>query len=200
MVVNDYIIKYLGILIWPALAVACFWYLRKSIKGFIDRAKKFSGYGVEIETEAIKLKTEQVNFMEKSKEQSAPVLKEEEKEKQKLTDQELRRLFGKDLEFENIYNTIFGSQLRLLERLVLYKINNAGGVFHLYFESYFNGIKHKMPTVLSGWTVDIFVKFLLDTNLIEITNKDIPVYEISQKGIDFLKYLDNRGYDRDKLL
>jgi len=107
-------------------------------------------------------------------------------------------------EFEFIYRIIFGSQIELLKKMANTNMSK------LEIESFFNTqrLKRQIP---SDITFDAWVAFLLQKELIEkddasnkrahfegfgkyldeITN----VYKINDKGISFLLYLKERGYD-----
>lgn len=102
-----------------------------------------------------------------------------------------------ELDFERIYNVIFGSQIRLLEKMQ--SVN--GGVFRKYFDDHFVEIKRYSIPFFNDWTVDKYLEFLFKNDLIRQTRKDlIAVFDITIKAKVFLEYINRNGYRKDKAL
>jgi hypothetical protein len=87
------------------------------------------------------------------------------------------------LDFEQIYNVIFGSQLFLLREL-----NEAAGtgLDQNTINSHFEHVQGLFPEQLKHWNVDQYLSFLFRNTL--ITLKDNK-YHITIKGTDFLIWL-----------
>lgn len=107
-------------------------------------------------------------------------------------------------EFEFIYRIIFGSQIELLKKMT--SINLSTSEMMSFFDT--QRLKRQIP---SDITFDSWIAFLLQKELIEkdtSSNKKSPfegigkyldeitnIYKINDKGISFLLYLKERGYD-----
>lgn len=87
------------------------------------------------------------------------------------------------LDFEQIYNIIFGSQILLLR-----KLNEAAGVGedHDFMKTHFEYIHSLFPEELDGWTLEQYLSFLFGRTLITIKDNN---YHITIKGVDFLIWL-----------
>ena len=110
----------------------------------------------------------------------------------KETDKELKERLERievELEFERIYNLIFGSQIFLLKLLV----NNSMGAYDII--NYYQSVILKF-VVLHTWDFNLYLRILVNNNLITI---DQNIYKITPKGILFIKYIEViRQYNLNK--
>lgn len=95
------------------------------------------------------------------------------------------------LEFNNIANTIFGSQITLLVQLS----GTHSGITKNQAEVIFEQAKTQFPELHGDRKLDDWLVYLRSSNLINLTENKI---DITQFGTDFLKHLvDSRmAYDR----
>lgn len=98
------------------------------------------------------------------------------------------------LEFEKIYNAIFGSQIKLLKEL------NAS-IPHGKSESeIFNGVDkvlQKFPNVFSDWTKEQYLGFLYEMTLVT-KNETYNTVHITVRGVEFLTWLTRSGLPEEK--
>ena len=94
------------------------------------------------------------------------------------------------LNFEKIYNTIFGSQINLLKKL------NEGVKHKDYIESYCKSIINNYSE-MSNWDTKIYLTFLFDNTLIVYDDKK-EIYAITNYGYEFLSWLLATGNNEDK--
>jgi len=87
------------------------------------------------------------------------------------------------LDFEQIYNVIFGSQIFLLRKLN--EVVGNGFDYDL-MKNHFEYVQDLFQEQLSSWTIDQYLDFLFGRTL--ITAKDNN-YHITIKGVDFLIWL-----------
>jgi hypothetical protein len=87
-----------------------------------------------------------------------------------------------EMEFINISNLIFGSQLTLLVRLSGTRV----GLTHADADSIFKQAQADFPQIHGSRTLDEWLRYLVTSELITTQNNRI---DISQYGTDFLKYL-----------
>lgn len=178
----DFIYKISG----PIIAIAVIGLIvlfRKDLGHFISRnISKIRGKvaGQEFEIDLNKLKESQseavkVALPKKLAEESNP---------------EIEKL-KKELEFEKIYSIIFGSQVDILKKIR--DGNGSAGKGLVVFE--FVHLKQFYP-IYNSWSVDEFLGILLNNKLIvENQNIEKTSYQITQKGLDFLKYIEENNYN-----
>jgi len=94
------------------------------------------------------------------------------------------------LNFEKIYNIIFGSQIKLLKKL------NEGTKHKDYIESYCKSIIEN-HNEMSNWNQDDYLNFLFNNTLI-IFDKEKELYAITNYGNEFLFWLLSTGNSEDK--
>lgn len=99
------------------------------------------------------------------------------------------------LEYERIYNIIFGSQIELLDIL---KINKMGLNMN-FLGIYFYNIQKKFENALGSWTLFGYLRFLETNGLIQFDNMSSS-YLITVKGEDFLNYIELLKYSKVKSL
>jgi len=94
--------------------------------------------------------------------------------------------------FDNLYNSIFGSQIKILERLNTLRPETKESL--KYFYEY---AKKNNPTFFENYSYDNYMNFLFSYNLIiEEENNNISITFL---GIDFLKYLSETNKDVNRL-
>jgi hypothetical protein len=193
-------------LIWPAIVAICIillgvvaiFALRPALLRLVDRTAKISRDGAIFERpqEDAKRQKPVASFEEIIKLPVSPtVLDREEKIKQNLqaiplkSDAERIAVLIKasavsrvEMEFINISNLIFGSQLNLLARLV----GTPAGIPYSDAEAIFKQAQADSPDLHGKRTLDEWLRYLLNSNVITAQNNRI---DITQYGKDFLKYL-----------
>jgi hypothetical protein len=98
-----------------------------------------------------------------------------------------------ELEFEKIYNLIFGSQIYLLKKL---NETSSTGKPLQFAEEYFVSVQEKYD-LFKDWDTNKYLSFLL-TNLLIIFDNNIV--SITIKGNEFLSWLMKRGKFEEKVL
>ncbi len=86
------------------------------------------------------------------------------------------------INFEAIHGAIFYSQIYLLRQLR----GNENGFDANTVENVFNTFKEAKPEQSNNFTFDRYVKFLLDSQLIEIQENN---YFITEMGLEYLKWI-----------
>ncbi len=97
------------------------------------------------------------------------------------------------LEYEQIHNSIFGSQIRLLK--VLNEVAGQGK-HEDYLLGYFLGVQEH-EGVLKEWNVNEYLHFLNERFL--VTKIDAQ-YHISKKGVEYLIWITRVGKSEDRAL
>ena len=101
----------------------------------------------------------------------------------------------KYLEFERIYNLIFGSQIELLDTMKL----NRDGLNMNFLQLFFYNIQNKFKMALDTWTLSGYLRFLEINKLVLFDNRSNNC-SITDKGIEFLNYIELLGYLKNKNL
>lgn len=94
------------------------------------------------------------------------------------------------LNFEKIYNLIFGSQINLLKKL------NEGPKHKDFIDSYCKTIIDSHDE-MSRWDIRTYLNFLFDNTLI-IFNEEKETYAITNYGYEFLAWLLATGNNENK--
>lgn len=200
------ILDFLRVLIWPALALFLVFWFRRELSEFIDRVwrVKFPGGEVEAETQKdLQESDEDFEDAEGALAKDGELLGEMEKqyearyaELEQNTQKLIQELSLKELqlEFERIYNVIFGSQIRLLE---LVRTKPDGADWHC-LSAYYEQVKRTNPGSFTNWAVDQYLQFLLTRKLIELD--PAGYHRLTEKGSSFLSYLTNLKYPKNKEL
>lgn len=95
------------------------------------------------------------------------------------------------LYYERIYYIIFGSQIKLLEKLNSTNMLEISDVLLIYKDA-----AHKFPEIYSKYHFDSYIKYLKDNGLISVNSKNIHIEEL---GKSFLLWLTETGHPKDKL-
>lgn len=202
------ILEYLKILVWPIIVTVFIVYFRNEIRQLIKRGLNFKfpggpeiGFGnipsQEDQNIDKSTNTDDINKFGEIFKKYETKIKEIGDTRQKLETELINTTIY--LEFERIYNMIFGSQVLLLKVL---KSNQE--INKLFYNSenivnYFFSIKANWPQELQNWTAGLYMKFLMDSSLISF-NGHIDQYSITDKGVAFLSYIAIRGYNETKPL
>jgi hypothetical protein len=98
------------------------------------------------------------------------------------------------LEFEQIYNLIFGSQIYLLK-----KLNEivGQGQNNQFVEAHFQHVKTMFAKELGSWSFDQYMTFLFARMLV-VNNKGI--YHITNLGVEFLTWMARNGRSESRPL
>ena len=197
------------VLPWPAIVVGIIIYYRKNFSDFINRIwkLKFPG-GIEIEQqkdsqssneETKRKKAEEVilkqaHDIEEIKKRYETHLKQEGQNHQQNLQYLLEQLSIKDiqLDFERIYNIIFGGQIALLELLL--PIPEGMPLASLAY--FYSQVKRYHYPVFEKWTLEMYIQFLVNKQLIEVTQNGN--YKITTKGMNFITYITNLNYPKNK--
>jgi len=96
------------------------------------------------------------------------------------------------LEFEQIYNLIFGSQIHLLKQL-----NEVvgQGQNNQFVQAYVEDVKAMFAEELGSWSFDEYMTFL-SARLLVVDNKGI--YHITNLGVEFLTWMARNGRSENR--
>ena len=178
----DFIYKISG----PMIAVVVIGFIilfRKDLANFISKniakiSGKVAGQNFEIDFNKIK------------ESQSEPIKMEESK---KLKDSPEVEELKRELEFEKIYSIIFGSQIELL------KLIREDSKFNYYKLLEFYDVLKANNSLFSSWSASQYIYFLVRSGLIALEevpeNHLLDLLKITQKGLDFLKYIEDNNYN-----
>lgn len=98
------------------------------------------------------------------------------------------------LEFEQIHNLIFGSQILLLKKLNEVR---GQGKSNEFVSGHFDHIKEIFPAEFSDWKLDQYLAFLLDRMLIILDGGN---YHITNLGVEYLTWVARNGSPENKPL
>jgi len=98
------------------------------------------------------------------------------------------------LEFEQVHNLIFGSQIRLLRRL-----NEVVGQGQTSEDiaAYFDHVKELFEEQLGGWSLDEYMGFLVGRSLV-IVNEN--TYHVTNLGVEYLTWMARNGRSENRPL
>jgi hypothetical protein len=97
-----------------------------------------------------------------------------------------------ELDFERIYNVIYGSQIFILDYL---NVSNAIISFD-QINRYYRETQNKQHPFLNNIDISQYLSFLTSSQLLELA--DLNNYRITKKGKDFIKYIKERQYNLNK--
>lgn len=101
---------------------------------------------------------------------------------------------SKELELERIYNTIFGTQISVL----VWLRNNVSGLWYAALANVYEQWREKDET-LKNYSLDNYIAFLVANKLIRpIEEPGGRKFYISDYGLDFLNFIERRGYSNYK--
>lgn len=96
--------------------------------------------------------------------------------------------------FEKTYNTIFGSQIRILlhgQNNIDFKIDKD------YILGTFEATKEIHKEIYKDWQINDYLRFLLESNLLEKKNEN---FLLTTRGREFLRMMKNSNYSEYKSL
>jgi len=214
-------VKILGVISWPIITLIIFLILREPLKNFINNIKKIGYGGAGIETEhTSKQKDDEekspiellskgasnkdldkaINlFSKETIELFANAVKSETmldsfqklEEKQEILFKYSQVIYL-IMHFNKIYNSIYGSQLRLLQRL-----NSSLNENKETIKGFYDYAKSTFPKTYEGYTYDNYLDYLSSFNLIIVENGN--TINITILGRDFLKYIIESGLSIEKI-
>lgn len=208
------ILDFTKVLTWPFIVAGFLIYFRKNIGGLIDRITLLKGPGgteiraeqqqrVEKQEEGIEeiskgdVKNDLESRIEEIKKQYEDQLSKEKKvstDKDQIINNLLEQLSFKSLqlEFEQIYRLIFGSQIDLLKRLKTapYFRESIGDTIFFFV------LTQRIFPIFTNWTFTQYLNFLFTTNLIYFEK---GCYFITDKGKAFLAYIEILNYPKKDL-
>ncbi|HZK97536.1 MAG TPA: hypothetical protein VFC67_25265 [Prolixibacteraceae bacterium] len=194
---------------WPLLVLIAFLLLLKPIKNLINRITKV-GYGdktLEATQQAVVTKVEEQakskidrivgifrpetietfrNFVEDESEITN--LKTESEKIDRLMNYSCIIYIMKN--FDTIYNSIFGSQIRILE-----KLNTLTPSTRESLKKFYEIAKKSNSPFFDNYSYEKYLEFLFDFTLIR---EDSDAISLTILGIDFLKYLTESNKDVNK--
>ncbi len=94
--------------------------------------------------------------------------------------------------FDRTYHDIFGSQIAFLKLGA-----TESGIDKAAALNIFTQAKNKFSDILGGWDLEQYLKYLLDSKLIEKTQKG---FITTKRGSEFIKILSSSGYSVEKNL
>ena len=192
---------------WPLVAlifgIIFILIFRKGIQEFIGRVKSVGKDGLTTEL-ATRSQTEakrKENVEELMRLEDSPLLHETEQliyQDLKKRDMDtnvdtvkvlIRHLAATQLalDFEQIYNLIFGGQIFLLKKL---NEVTALGIEEVWIGGHFSNIQKMFPDNFNTWTLDQYLSFLINRRLIIKRNDS---YLITTRGVEFLVWMTKTG-------
>lgn len=214
----ELILNFIGTISWPVVCLIIISYFRKPISRFLKSIKKLSYGDATIERSNKKQKDENKKidiltkgndftyidetlnkFSEFSKNRCLDIIEKETKISEvQDPNQKLERLrkYTQLLIFvrssEKIYHLIYGSQIRLLQKLN-YSAENVENIKYFYD----NAVEY-FPEAYKDYSYNNYLDFLVSFELITY-NRDTNVVSITEAGKDFLRYIVESNSNVDKL-
>lgn len=167
----ELILDFLQALAWPVVAVGGLFVFRRQIRAWLGRQPSsiatpfgtvtWSQPEVDVDPEEAIAPYEDADFVEAIRDEiRAEVIREVAGVAAVVNEEQIRDLARAtvNLEFEQIFNRIFGSQVLLLERL------RDGDKDEHYMVAWFNGVVQKYPAMAAaGFTKDSYSTFSFTT-------------------------------------
>lgn len=194
----DKIIEFLKISWWPIVVLIIIFIFKDELGSFINEISELSIFGNKAKRE--KQIPNQENQPSKDIELSKEYKEINEQYKNiinslgndvgTLKDQLTRKEI--ELDFERIYNVLFGSQLFILKYLTTTNFTGLNDI-----AKYYETIQKNNPT-LQSWGIDKYLSFLISSQLIEPAASG--GFQITLKGKVFITYIESRNYTINKML
>jgi len=198
--IMTFLIEVLALLKWPILVLILFLLLRKPLINLINRVTKV-GYGdksleatqqsatVKIEKQEVSKVDRAIGSFEPETIETFNILVENETDFLELdTDgDKIKTLKNYStilyimLYFDTVYNAIFGSQIRLLERLNTLQLESKESLKFFY-----DNAEKQNPSFFENYSYEAYLSFLFSFTLIR---EDGNAIRITILGSDFLKYI-----------
>jgi hypothetical protein len=101
----------------------------------------------------------------------------------------------KQLDFEKIYNGIFGTQIAILDSLIK---DTTGGIFYTVIGTVYEQWRQN-DDLLKNYPLNDYLQFLVNAGLITFfENNGVRKYRITDKGLDFIGYVEKNKYPKFK--
>jgi len=205
----DSIISIIDTLKWPILLLIIFLFLIKPIKNLINRMTKVGHGGTTLEANqqvatinqeirevtnverALGLfRTETIEGFKEAVEKEADIekLTTQEQKIEQLTKYSITLYIIKH--FEQLYFSIYGSQLHILQHLNTFPDETKDSLKRFY-----DYAVEKYPNFYENYSYDEYINFLFNLSLITEKNGTVG---ITIMGVDFLKYLTEVGRNFNK--
>jgi len=207
--INSEWVSLVDTLKWPVLALITVLIFRKPIVDLINRVTKV-GYGsksleAKQQSEVKENKSEEVSVIDRvvglfrpetinmfktaiSQESEFKTLQTAEEKVERLTNYACVIYIMRH--FDIIYNSIFGSQIRILEHVNSHSSQTKASVKFIYEHA-----KQNNPRFFETYSYDEYLAFLFNFNLLR---KDDDILSVTILGVDFLKYLTEMNKDVNK--
>lgn len=186
---TEKILEFLKFTDWPVFAFVFVFLFKKNIAKFIDELEHLKIFGNEATRETPPNSQREDLNVDKMSEKIENTTNDSQSNDCK---NELKKT-SLYLEYERIYNIIFGSQIELLDIL---KINSTGLNMN-FLGIYFHSIQKKFEGSLDQWTLFQYLRFMETTGLIQFNNTNNS-YSITEKGRGFLNYIESLKYPKGK--
>lgn len=202
------ILDFLSSISWPLITIIIFLVLKNPISNFINNIKKFTYGSTGIETNSVKQNDDEDYLTELlgdgqdasnldkvlakfSEETLSSIDNIIESETQIIQVEGIQNKYDRIYKYakliiliknaEKIYSLIYGSQIRMLQRLN-YSHTETKEELKLYYE---NASKNN-PEGYKNYPYDSYLNFLIQNGLISIENENVS---ITYNGRDFLRYI-----------
>jgi hypothetical protein len=203
------IMSLIAILKWPVIVFVMFLIIKKPIIDLINRITKIGHGGTSVEAHqqqaAEKQERKKFSTVDKAlglfRDETIELVKEaviketdiknlgNDKDKvERLTNYSIALYIIKH--FESIYNSVFGSQLMILQQLNTFAFEDTNSL-----KRYYDYAVKQNPKYFEGYSYEDYLDFLFAFNL--IVNEDRQI-KITILGVDFLKYLTETGKNLNK--
>lgn len=221
MEVVSIIMEFFRIIVWPSVTIIVFYYLRQPLKKLVQdiRRIKYGETSIELEQrtnqvtnidsqEMVGLTSGKSNipiskaldsYSEETTKMSEKIVKEKLGYDKLNTDEEritALLVYAKVSLFYNqmmqIYNFIYGSQIKLMQ-----KLNADGQVQKEKVKSYYEMAKEVWMEAYKDYSFDQYLFFLQNYNLITISQNEI--LSITYFGKDFLRFLVDNNLSTEKV-
>lgn len=216
---TEIILKFLSSIAWPIIVLIIFLLLKSPLSALISNLKKISYGGTSLETTSESSQKEQITELEKSDrsvnssnfitfldkfstETNAELIRivNNETKIEEITDLQNKvnqlydyaKLLVLLKNFERIYSVIFGSQIRILQRLN-YTITENIEDLNFYYE---NAVKF-YPETYKNYNYINYLKFLTTNKLVNYSEGDNSL-TITNFGQDFLRYITESNLSLEK--
>ena len=209
------VFEFLTAMSWPLTSLLIFYYLKDPLIDFLKNIKKVSYAGAEFVTNQQKINETEIdltlelpessnlnnilNKFSKTSNDFAEQILENETQISEIsnTETKIERLFNYSKLLiiiktaERIYYSIYGSQIRILQRL---NHSNTEKIDDLKF--YFENAQKTYPTVFKEYSYENYLYFLQQNGLIQLIDNNATITDV---GRDFLRFIIESNLSFEKL-
>ncbi|RKR12491.1 hypothetical protein CLV91_2623 [Maribacter vaceletii] len=216
----ELILDFIASIFWPLITIIIFLILKEPIKTLINNIKKIGYGGTALETNLVDDQNNDTSILELlgdgndesyldnalgmysnvSIKQAEEIIEKETKISEvdgyqnKLERlQKYSKLLVMFKSFERVYDSIFGSQIRFLQRL-----NHTSVESKTSLKLYYDNASKNYPEAYKSYTYDRYLKYLHRNGLIIMEENDENI-QITFFGKDFLRYLIEANLSLEKL-